>query len=112
MSSPIRVIDPDSPEWPTPLNDLGEAAPSRLWLRGAGDLAELSACAVAVVGSRAATSYGSHVAADLAYGLARHGVTIVSGGGYGIDTAAHRAAVAALTPPQMPACSTRSPEPA
>jgi DNA processing protein len=48
-----------------------------------------------VVGSRAATSYGTHVATDLGYGLGARDVTVVSGGAYGIDAAAHRGAQAA-----------------
>ena len=48
-----------------------------------------------IVGARAATPYGEHVTAELAYGLARRDVVVVSGGAYGIDAAAHRAALAA-----------------
>ncbi len=48
-----------------------------------------------LVGSRAATQYGEHVTAELGYGLAQREVVIVSGGAYGIDAAAHRAALAA-----------------
>ena len=50
--------------------------------------------AAAVVGTRAATAYGEQVAADLAAGLVEHDVAVVSGGAYGIDGAAHRAALA------------------
>ena len=50
---------------------------------------------VAVVGSRSATAYGSHVATELGYGLASRGWTVVSGGAYGIDAAAHRGALSA-----------------
>ena len=53
-----------------------------------------SARSVAVVGSRAATSYGERVAFDLADGLADAGGCVVSGGAYGIDAAAHRGALA------------------
>jgi DNA processing protein len=48
---------------------------------------------VAVVGARASTSYGEHVTAQLVSGLSDRGFTVVSGGAYGIDAAAHRAAV-------------------
>ena len=50
--------------------------------------------AVAIVGTRASTAYGEHVAADLAAGLVERDVTVVSGGAYGIDGAAHRATLA------------------
>jgi DNA processing protein len=50
--------------------------------------------AVAVVGTRTPTAYGEHVAGDLAGGLGHRGWTVVSGLAYGIDGAAHRAALA------------------
>src|SRR5690606_37041383 len=50
---------------------------------------------VAVVGARAATDYGVHVATELGFGLADRGWTVVSGGAYGIDAAAHRGALTA-----------------
>jgi len=50
---------------------------------------------VAVVGARACTSYGEHVTAAMSAGLADAGWTVVSGGAYGIDAVAHRAALAA-----------------
>ena len=61
----------------------------------AGRLDEVADRAAAIVGTRAATAYGEHVAADLAAGLAERDVAVVSGGAYGIDGAAHRAALAA-----------------
>jgi DNA processing protein len=51
--------------------------------------------AVAIVGSRAATSYGLAIADRLARDLAAHGVTVVSGLARGIDSAAHEGAIAA-----------------
>lgn len=58
-----------------------------------GDLSIFKAPAVAIVGSRAATEYGKRVSLLLARGLSDHGVTIVSGGAYGIDAAAHQGAL-------------------
>ncbi|WP_255595359.1 DNA-processing protein DprA [Cellulomonas sp. C5510] len=89
------VVVPGDPGWPGGLDDLGPAAPLALWVRGPGDLAGLLTSSVAVVGARAATVYGRRVASDLAGGLAAHGITVVSGGAFGVDVAAHRAVLAA-----------------
>ena len=70
------------------------APPVALWVRGPRQAAELSERAVAVVGARAATSYGTHVAGELGAGLAAAGATVVSGAAIGIDGAAHRGALA------------------
>ncbi|HEY1839903.1 MAG TPA: DNA-processing protein DprA [Mycobacterium sp.] len=98
-----RLISPDDDEWPT----LAFAAfsaieakpqgrpPLVLWALGPARLDETAQRAAALVGTRAATSYGEQVAADLAAGLAEHDVAVISGGAYGIDGAAHRAALAA-----------------
>lgn len=69
-------------------------APLALWVVGPASLSEVSERAAAIVGTRAATSYGEFATADLAAGLAERDVAIVSGGAYGIDGAAHRAALA------------------
>jgi DNA processing protein len=61
---------------------------------GDGDLSLLTRRAVAVVGARACSSYGEHVAVDLGAGLAQRGWTVVSGAAFGIDVAAHRGALA------------------
>ncbi|WP_240916204.1 DNA-processing protein DprA [Sanguibacter sp. HDW7] len=88
-----RVLVRGDDAWPTGLDDLGPEAPACLWVRG--DPAALAGPpAVALVGARAATSYGTAVAADLACGLADRGHPVVSGGAYGIDAAAHRGALA------------------
>src|SRR4029077_17451636 len=100
-----RLITPDCDEWP-PLAfaAFGGAkatvrphggAPMVLGARGPARLDEVVHRAAAVVGTRAATAYGEHVAADLAAGLVERDVAVVSGGAYGIDGAAHRAALAA-----------------
>jgi DNA processing protein len=69
--------------------------PLALWVTGPARLDEVAERAAAIVGTRAATAYGEHVAAELAAGLAERDVAVVSGGAYGIDGAAHRAALAA-----------------
>jgi DNA processing protein len=99
-----RLITPDDDEWPVLAFAAfgGDAvaarpqgrAPLVLWAMGPARLDETAQRAAAVVGTRAATSYGEQVAADLAAGLAEQEVAVVSGGAYGIDGAAHRAALA------------------
>lgn len=87
------LLVPSDPRWPCALDDLGAQAPFCVWVRGEADLGTVLALSAAVVGSRAATSYGERVAFDLADGLAAEGVCVVSGGAYGIDAAAHRGVV-------------------
>jgi DNA processing protein len=89
-----RVIVPGDEEWPSRLDDLGANRPLCLWLRGTVRLAAATASSVSVVGCRASSPYGAHVTRRLAAGCAEQGVTIVSGGAYGIDAFAHQAALA------------------
>ena len=93
-----RLIVPGDVEWPTQLDDLGPARPYGLWLHGDADLRFSCLRSVAIVGSRVATAYGTHVAAEFAASLGDAGWTVVSGGAYGIDGAAHRGAVAGPSP--------------
>lgn len=95
-----RFVVPGDVEWPAVLEDLtrtagtGEAAaPWGLWVRGRLSPAEAAERAVSIVGSRAATSYGLHVAGELALDLAAAGWHVVSGGAFGVDGAAHRGAL-------------------
>lgn len=100
-----RLITPDDEEWPVlAFNAFGGAAvgakpqgrpPMVLWAVGPARLDETAQRAAAIVGARAATHYGEQVAADLATGLVQRSVAVVSGSAYGIDGAAHRAALAA-----------------
>lgn len=90
-----RFVAPGNPEWPRQLDDLADARPLGLWVRGGPSLRIWALRSVAVVGARACTEYGTHVAATLAAGLAERGWVVVSGGAYGIDAAAHRGALAA-----------------
>ncbi|REE02789.1 DNA processing protein [Citricoccus muralis] len=90
------LLIPEDPEWPSGVDDLGPAAPVALWFRGAGPVPRGSST-LAVVGSRDATGYGQSVTRTLAGGLAARGLTVMSGGAYGIDAMAHRAALASGT---------------
>ncbi|MFI8167347.1 DNA-processing protein DprA [Streptomyces sp. NPDC085931] len=91
----VRFVCPGGTEWPAQLDDLGDARPLGLWVRGRAALRMWALKSVAVVGARACTEYGAHMAATLAAGLAEQGWVVVSGGAYGVDGAAHRGALGA-----------------
>jgi DNA processing protein len=122
-----RLVIPEDDEWPAQLADLTRIRrpdaerrvnrdtlpPLCLWARGPWPLADALQNSVAVVGARAATAYGTHVAADLGHGLASIGWTVVSGGAYGVDAAAHRGALTAGgTTVAVLACGVDRPYPA
>jgi DNA processing protein len=120
-----RIITPEDPEWPSRLDDLVAIStgsdpiardtdpPLAIWLRGPLALADACERSVSVVGSRASTRYGEHVAADLGYGLADRAWTVVSGGAFGVDAAAHRGALAGAGPTvAVLACGIDRPYPA
>ncbi|MBD5788192.1 DNA-protecting protein DprA [Cellulosimicrobium terreum] len=92
------LVVPGDERWPVALDALATLAPLCVWVRGEADLAHLSRRSVAVVGARSCTDYGRHVTGEIAAGLATRGFTVVSGGAYGIDAAAHRGALAASGP--------------
>jgi DNA processing protein len=92
--SGVRFVCPGSAQWPSQLDDLGDARPLGLWVRGGPDLRTWALRSVALVGARACTPYGAHMAQTLAAGLAERGWVVVSGAAYGIDGAAHRGALA------------------
>ncbi|MFE5817265.1 DNA-processing protein DprA [Streptomyces sp. NPDC056479] len=91
----VRFLCPGDMEWPGQLDDLGDARPVGLWVRGRASLRMWALRSVAVVGARACTEYGAHMAATVAGGLAERGWVVVSGGAYGVDGAAHRGALGA-----------------
>ncbi|MEU9335329.1 DNA-processing protein DprA [Streptomyces sp. NPDC048290] len=91
----VRFVTPGGSEWPGQLDDLADARPLGLWVRGRPDLRMWALRSVAVVGARACTEYGAHMAVTLAAGLAERGWVVVSGGAYGVDGSAHRGALGA-----------------
>lgn len=97
-----RLIIPADDLWPRQLADLGLQEPICLWWRGIEQPFPAAEKSIALVGSRDSTSYGSAVTGDLAYSLAQRGYTIISGGAYGIDAHAHRAALAGGTSGSIP----------
>jgi DNA processing protein len=97
----VRYVVPGDDEWPRQVDDLLRAElldhrggpPLGLWVKGPTRLDRLGE-AVAIVGSRSATTYGTEVAANIAGCLVRAGYPVVSGAAFGIDQAAHRGALA------------------
>lgn len=88
----VRFIIPGDDEWPEQLDEL-EFPPFGLYVFGQRPIPEHEKM-VALVGSRDATGYGLSITGDMAAGLVGRGYSVVSGGAYGIDSQAHRAALA------------------
>jgi DNA processing protein len=87
-----HIVTKDDPEYPGLLREIYDP-PFVLYVKG--KLLASDKNSVAMVGSRMTTHYGIEVARKLAYQLAYIGVTVISGGARGIDTAAHQGALAA-----------------
>ncbi|MGQ9628632.1 MAG: DNA-processing protein DprA [Anaerolineae bacterium] len=87
-----RVITWDDEEYPPHLKNI-YAPPPLLYIKG--EIRPEDRWAVAMVGTRRATVYGKEATRFLAGGLARNGVTVISGLARGIDSQAHRAALEA-----------------
>jgi DNA processing protein len=86
----IRIVLPHDPDFPRLLGELSDPPPI-LFCRGT--LATVDQLSIGIVGTRHPTNYGKTVCQTLARGLARAGLTIVSGLARGIDAEAHRAAL-------------------
>ena len=89
----IRIVPWSDPAYPALLTAVIDPPPV-LWIRGAA--ARFEAPAVAIVGSRAGSPYALAVAERLASELAGRGVVVVSGLARGVDSAAHRGALAGM----------------
>lgn len=85
-----RVVTWADPDYPENLRQIHDPPPF-VFVRGTLEPADH--LAVAIVGSRSASSYGLQVAREISDGLVRAGITVVSGLARGIDAEAHRAAV-------------------
>lgn len=99
-----RMVTPEDEEWPhwqfqafasvdTQRLPNGRV-PLALWVIGDHSLSEVTSRAAALVGTRACSGYGEHVAAELSAGLVARDVAVISGAAFGIDGAAHRSALA------------------
>lgn len=88
----VRLLPITDPDYPPLLRQIADP-PLLLYVRGTFQACDQNA--LAVVGTRSATEYGKRMTAHLVEPLARQGVTIISGLAYGIDSAAHQAALRA-----------------
>ena len=87
-------LTPEDSDWPVQLNDL-KATPIGLIIKGERSLLTEIEISLSIVGTRNPTPYGSRIASEFAAGAADRSFTVISGGAYGIDAAAHRGALAA-----------------
>ncbi len=90
--SGITFLIPEDTDWPIQLNDLA-APPIGLFVKG--NVEALTQQSLAIVGTRNPTPYGIRAAQEFAAGFVDREWAIVSGGAYGIDSAAHRGALVA-----------------
>lgn len=86
-------LTPESQDWPTQLNDLA-APPFGLIGLGSREILQSAVQSIGIVGTRNPTHYGSRIASEFAAALGDQGWLITSGGAFGIDSAAHRGALA------------------
>ena len=86
----VQALNWDDVDYPSRLREIADPPPL-LYVRGS--LLPVDDFAVALVGTRKATAYGKEVARLLATGLARNGITVISGLARGIDLVAHQAAL-------------------
>lgn len=87
----IKMVVPDEPEFPRLLKQI-PAPPPFFYLKG--ELKKEDDFAFGIVGTRLATNYGKETAHTISFKLAQTGLTIVSGMAVGIDTEAHKGAIA------------------
>src|SRR6478672_7516397 len=88
----LRFVARSAPEFPPLLRAIHDP-PAGLFVRGVAHLELLAQPAVAVVGARACSGYGSSVARSLSRDIATAGLVVVSGLARGIDAQAHRGAL-------------------
>ena len=88
------VLTPVHKNWPAQLLDLGFHAPMALWVRGTEEALTRLENSIAIVGCRGSSSYGEYATQNIVESLVQKDITVISGGAYGIDGAAHRSTLA------------------
>ena len=94
MAANAEFISSEDLDWPASCQDLS-APPIGLVIKGDRKLLAQLGNSISIVGSRRPTNYGLNVANKLATDAAKQQIVVISGGAYGIDTAAHKAAIIA-----------------
>lgn len=92
LDAGAELLTPEDADWPVGVDDLS-APPIGLFIKGRRDA--LTPPAIAIVGTRNPTPYGVRIAGDFAAGFVDREFSVISGGAYGIDSAAHRGALVA-----------------
>ncbi len=87
-----QIVTYQDEEYPDRLKNI-QNPPCVLYVSGSAEILNGNNTSVSIVGTRNATVYGMNTAFEMGLNLAKLGVTIVSGGAIGIDTAAHNGAV-------------------
>ena len=85
-----KIITYESEKFPEMLKNIPNP-PCVLYVSGSCSVL-MKEC-IAVVGSRNATIYGTQMAYEISKDLAKSGITVVSGGAFGIDSSAHKGAI-------------------
>lgn len=85
-----NIVTLESKEYPSLLKHINNP-PLVLYVKG--DVSILNSKCVSIVGSRRASMYGTQMAFDIAHDLSEQGITVVSGGALGTDSAAHKGAI-------------------
>ena len=94
MAANSEFISSEDLDWPASCQDLS-APPIGLVIKGDRKLLAQLGNSISIVGSRRPTNYGLNVANKLASDASKQQIVVISGGAYGIDTAAHKAAIIA-----------------
>ena len=94
MAANAEFISSEDLDWPASCQDLS-APPIGLVIKGDRKLLAQLGNSISIVGSRRPTNYGLNVANKLATDAAKQQIVVISGGAYGIDSAAHKAAIVA-----------------